>query len=80
VIYTDDLYEAHSDLLARQGLFVREPKEEAGAMFAHFEDLYVKENRADSTANVNQLTPLKREVSERPEDPGARQQRSLQVS
>jgi hypothetical protein len=80
MIYSDDQYEAHAELSARQAQVVREPKEEAGAMFAHFEDLYGNENSAGSTAEVNQLTPLKREVSERPEYPGARQQRSFQIS
>jgi catechol 2,3-dioxygenase-like lactoylglutathione lyase family enzyme len=43
VIYTDDLYGSYAELSARNVRFVREPKEEGGAIFAHFEDLYGNE-------------------------------------
>jgi hypothetical protein len=37
------LHGAHAELSARQVQFVREPKDEAGAFFAHFENLYANE-------------------------------------
>ena len=43
VLYTDDLAQGHAELVERGVVFVRPPREEGGAAFAHFLDLYGNE-------------------------------------
>jgi catechol 2,3-dioxygenase-like lactoylglutathione lyase family enzyme len=43
VIYTDSLAKDHESMRARGVVFNREPREEGGARFAHFLDLYGNE-------------------------------------
>jgi len=43
VIYTDDFYATHYELASRGVCFTPEPREESGAFFAQFEDLYGNE-------------------------------------